>query len=44
MKQKKIVLFNKVGRDILKKELAVEPFDRITASFYVYHPIENPEV
>ena len=43
MKQKKIVLFNKVGRDILKKELAVEPFDRITASFYVYHPIENPE-
>ena len=43
MKQKKPILFNKVGRDILKKELAVEPFDRITASFYVYHPIENPQ-
>ena len=43
MKQKKTILFNKVGRDILKKELAAEPFDRITASFYVYHPIENPQ-
>ena len=44
MEQKKTILFNKVGRDILKKELAAEPFDRITASFYVYHPIENPQV
>ena len=43
MKQNKTILFNKVGRDILKKELAAEPFDRITASFYVYHPIENPQ-
>ena len=43
MKQKKTILFNKVGRDILKKELAAEPFDRITASFYLYHPIENPQ-
>tara|TARA_Y100000294_G_scaffold177104_1_gene201433 strand:+ start:51 stop:1091 length:1041 start_codon:yes stop_codon:yes gene_type:complete len=43
MKQKKPILFNKVGRDILKKELAAEPFDRITASFYAYHPIENPQ-
>ena len=36
-------MFNKVGRDILKKELAAEPFDRITASFYAYHLIENPQ-
>tara|TARA_B100001250_G_scaffold408391_1_gene430721 strand:- start:987 stop:2033 length:1047 start_codon:yes stop_codon:yes gene_type:complete len=43
MKRKKSTLFNKVGRDILKKELAAEPFDRITASFYAYHPIENPQ-
>ena len=43
MKQKTPILFNKVGRDILKKELAAEPFDRITASFYAYHPIENPQ-
>ena len=43
MKQKNTILFNKVGRDILKKELAAEPFDRITASFYVYHLIENPQ-
>ena len=40
MEQKKTILFNKVGRDILKKELAAEPFNRITASFYVYYPIE----
>ena len=43
MKQKKPILFNKVGRDILKKELAAEPSDRITASFYAYHLIENPQ-
>ena len=43
MKRKKPILFNKLGRDILKKELAAEPFDRITASFYAYHPIENPQ-
>ena len=43
MKQKKTVLFNKVGRGILKKELAAEQYDRITASFYLYHPIENPK-
>ena len=43
MEQKKTILFNKVGRDILKKELAAEPFNRITASFYVYYPIENPQ-
>ena len=43
MKQKKPVLFNKIGRDILKKELMKEPFDRVTASFYIYHPIQNPQ-
>ena len=42
-KMKKNNLFNKVGRDILKKELAAEPFERITASFYVYHPIDDPQ-
>ena len=36
-------LFNKIGRDILKKELAAESFDRITASFYMYNPIDDPQ-
>jgi len=40
---KKNNLFNKIGRDILKKELAAESFDRITASFYMYHPIDDPQ-
>ena len=40
---KKNNLFNKIGRDILKKELAAESIDRITASFYMYHPIDDPQ-
>ena len=40
---KKNALFNKIDKVILKKELAQEPFERITASFYVYHPIDNPQ-
>ena len=40
---KKNALFNKIDKDVLKKELAQEPFERITASFYVYHPIDDPQ-
>mgnify|MGYP000020500215 CR=1 FL=1 len=41
---KKNALFNKIDKDVLKKELAQEPFERITASFYVYHPIDDPQL
>jgi UPF0176 protein len=40
---KKNALFNKIDKDVLKKELAQEPFERITASFYVYHSIDDPQ-
>ena len=41
---KKNALFNKIDKDVLKKDLAQEPFERITASFYVYHPIDDPQL
>jgi UPF0176 protein len=42
-KQKKQILFNKLGRPELEEELRNETFDRITASLYRYVNIENPE-
>jgi len=43
MKAKKEVLFNKKGRDILKKELSAEPFERTTISFYKYFQCDDPQ-
>ena len=40
--KKKELLFNKKSREQLKEELAVEPFDRITASFYAYTLVDDP--
>ena len=42
MRNKKEQLFNKKGRDILKKELQEENFERITASFYKYFSCDDP--
>ena len=44
MKTKKEILFNKKGREILKKELKEEPFERITASFYKYFSCNDPQL
>ena len=44
MKTKKEILFNKKGREILKKELQEEPFERITASFYKYFSCNDPQL
>tara|TARA_B100000427_G_scaffold324240_1_gene329059 strand:- start:94 stop:1140 length:1047 start_codon:yes stop_codon:yes gene_type:complete len=44
MRNKKEKLFNKKGRDILKKELQEENFERITASFYKYFSCDNPRL
>ena len=41
---KKKILFNKTNREELKQELAAEPFNRNTASFYRYVPIADPQV
>ena len=40
---KKKTLFNKINREELKQELAAEPFNRNTASFYRYVPIADPQ-
>ena len=40
---KKKILFNKINREELKQELAAEPFNRNTASFYRYNPIADPQ-
>ena len=40
---KKIELFNKIDKVILKNNLKNEKFNRITASFYKYVPISKPE-
>ena len=40
---KKKILFNKINREELKQELAAEPFNRNTASFYRYDPIADPQ-
>ncbi len=44
MKEKKVALFNKLGREELEKELNNESFKRITVSLYRYVNIKNPEV
>ena len=35
-------LFNKVNRELLKKDLINEPFRRINASFYKYFEVDSP--
>ena len=40
----KKALYNKVNKVELKESLAAEPFDRITASFYRYVKIDEPEL
>ena len=40
---KKKILFNKINRKELKHELAAEPFNRNTASFYRYDSIADPQ-
>ena len=37
-------LFNKVNRELLKKDLINEPFNRITASFYKYFEVDSPSI
>jgi UPF0176 protein len=44
MEDKKIALFNKLGREDLKKELDKEAFDRVTVSLYKYVNISNPAI
>lgn len=43
MKMKKEILFNKKGKEILKQELHAEPFERVTASFYKYFELQDPQ-
>jgi UPF0176 protein len=43
MKEKKIALFNKLGREELEEKLNNESFKRITVSLYRYVDIKNPE-
>lgn len=38
-----MILHNKTDREILKAKLAMEPFRRITLSFYKFIDIENPQ-
>ena len=40
---KKEVLYNKKGRGILEDELMSEKFERVTASFYRYYTLSDPE-
>ncbi len=40
---KKNTLFNKINREELKESLKAESFERITASFYKYFNINNPD-
>lgn len=44
MKEKKIALFNKLGREELEAELHSETFKRVTVSLYRYVHIKNPDV
>ena len=44
MKEKKVALFNKLGREDLEEELNNETFKRITVSLYRYVNIKNPEI
>lgn len=39
-----MILHNKISAEELKKQLAEEPFDRITISFYQYADITDPQV
>ena len=39
---KKQPLFNKINREVLKKDLQNETFQRITISFYKYFEIQSP--
>lgn len=39
-----MALYNKIGRDELKRRLMEEPFKRVTVSFYRYVKLENPEL
>ena len=41
---KKNKLFNKINREDLKKALKAESFERITASFYKYFDIKDPDI
>ena len=41
---KKNKLFNKINREDLKQELKAESFERITASFYKYFDIKDPDI
>ena len=41
---KKHSLFNKINREVLKKELLNEAFQRVTISFYKYFEIVSPEL
>jgi UPF0176 protein len=43
MKEKKVALFNKFGREELEEKLNNESFKRITVSLYRYVDIKNPE-
>ena len=39
---KKQPLFNKINREVLKKDLHNETFQRVTVSFYKYFEIQSP--
>ena len=39
---KKQPLFNKINREVLKKDLLNETFERVTVSFYKYFEIHSP--
>jgi UPF0176 protein len=44
MKEKKIAVFTKLGREELEQELNNETFKRITVSLYRYVNIKNPDI
>ena len=37
-------LFNKINREVLKKDLLNETFERVTVSFYKYFEIQSPSI
>ena len=41
---KKQPLFNKINREVLKKDLLNETFQRVTLSFYKYFDIQSPNI
>ena len=41
---KKQPLFNKINREVLKKDLLNETFERVTVSFYKYFEIHSPGI